>query len=281
MPETLYEAAWIFLIYAFLGWGAEVAFAALEKGTFINRGFLNGPVCPIYGVGMLIVVLVLWPLKNNVLLLFCGSALLTTALEGLTGLVLETIFHQKWWDYSGMPFNIKGYVCLKFTVLWGLAAAFVIGVIHPLIFTAIIKTPPVAGAVLLAVFAALFLTDLAITVAQLLKLPKKLNAMLELEKSLRALSDKIGESISETTLAAAEKGGELMEENKTRLEALKVEYAKKSAELKRLAESRNLVHNRIFKAFPTLKKGRYQAVFERIKPFKKQMKETPHDENRV
>ena len=264
MPENLYQAAWIFMIYAFLGWICEVAFAALEKGVFVNRGFLNGPVCPIYGVGMLGVVLALWQLRHNVLLLFLGAALLTSALELLTGFVLEKFFHDKWWDYSDMPFNLHGYICLKFSILWGLAAAFVIGAIHPLVYMLITKTPVVVGGVLLAVCGIVFVTDLVITLTQLLKLPKKLNAMLELEKSLRALSEKIGENISETTIVAAGKRSEWLEEEKPRLQALKAEYNKKVAEFKALAESKGLMHHRIFKAFPKLKTGRYRALFERL-----------------
>ena len=170
MPQNLYQAAWIFLIYAFLGWCCEVAFAAVNKGKFVNRGFLNGPVCPIYGFGMLIVVTALWRLKGNLILLFLGSAALTTALEFVTGWVLEKFFHDKWWDYSDMPFNIKGYICLKFTVLWGLAASFVVGAVHRFVYMIIIKTPIVPGLTLLSVFAAAFITDFVITVTELAKL---------------------------------------------------------------------------------------------------------------
>ena len=141
MPENIYQAVWIFLIYAFLGWCAEVAFAAVHKGIFINRGFLNGPVCPIYGVGMLVVVTLLWGLRSNLILLFLGSAGLTTALEYATGWILEKFFHDKWWDYSDKPFNVKGYICLEFTILWGLAAAFIVGAVHPFVFILIKKTP--------------------------------------------------------------------------------------------------------------------------------------------
>ena len=130
MPENVYQAIWIFLVYAFLGWCAEVAFAAVHHGKFVNRGFLNGPVCPIYGVGMLVVVTLLWGLRHNLILLILGSAGLTTTLEYATGLILERFFHDKWWDYSDKPFNVKGYVCLEFTILWGLAAAFIVGAVH-------------------------------------------------------------------------------------------------------------------------------------------------------
>ena len=268
MPENLYQAVWIFLVYAFLGWCAEVAFAAVHHGKFVNRGFLNGPVCPIYGVGMLVVVTLLWGLRHNLILLFLGSAGLTTTLEYATGWILERFFHDKWWDYSDKPFNVKGYICLEFTILWGLAAAFVVGAVHPFVFMIINITPALLGVILMAVLLAVFVTDLVITVTELVKLPKKMVAMLEAERALKAISDKIGENISDTAIAAKEKGGELAEESKPRLEELKAEYEKKAAEYKRRFENRGFVPKRIFKAFPNLKSGRYKVIFERFADFK-------------
>lgn len=264
MPQNIYEAVWIFLIYAFLGWCSEVAFAAVNKGSFVNRGFLNGPVCPIYGFGMLIVVTCLWNLRSNVILLFLGSAALTTALEFVTGFVLEKFFHDKWWDYSDMPFNIKGYVCLKFTILWGLAASFIIGAVHRFVYMIIRLTPFTLGVVLLSVFLAAFAADFAVTLTELIKLPGKLKAMSEAEKALRAVSDKIGENISDTTIAAKEKGEALAEENRPKMEELKADYEEKKKEFSSMLENRNFVHKRILKAFPRLKNGRYKAVFDRI-----------------
>lgn len=280
MPQNIYQAVWIFIIYAFLGWCSEVAFAAVNKGKFVNRGFLNGPVCPIYGVGMLIVVLCLWNLRDRPLLLFLGSALLTTALEFVTGFVLERFFHDKWWDYSDMPFNIKGYVCLKFTILWGLAASFIIGAIHRFIYMLIEKTPFVLGVILLAVFSAAFIADFTVTLTALVKLPKKLKAMAEAERALRAVSDKIGENISDTTIAAKEKGEALAEENKPRLEELKAEYGKKKKEFSAMLE-RNFVQRRIFKAFPNLKNGRYKAIFDRISELKLKVTEKDNEKDGV
>ena len=280
MPQNIYQAVWIFIIYAFLGWCSEVAFAAVNKGKFVNRGFLNGPVCPIYGVGMLIVVLCLWNLRDRPLLLFLGSALLTTALEFVTGFVLERFFHDKWWDYSDMPFNIKGYVCLKFTILWGLAASFIIGAIHRFIYMLIEETPFVLGVILLAVFSAAFIADFIVTLTALVKLPKKLKAMAEAERALRAVSDKIGENISDTTIAAKEKGEALAEENKPRLEELKAEYEKKKKELLAMLE-RNFVQRRIFKAFPNLKNGRYKAIFDRIGELKLKVTEKGNEKDGV
>ena len=81
MPQNFYELVWIFIIYAFIGWCTEVSYAALDTGKFVNRGFLNGPYCPIYGCGVVIVVAILTPLKENLLILFAGSFLLTSVLE--------------------------------------------------------------------------------------------------------------------------------------------------------------------------------------------------------
>ena len=280
MPQNIYQALWIFIIYAFLGWCSEVAFAAVNKGKFVNRGFLNGPVCPIYGMGMLIVVLCLWSLRDRPLLLFLGSAGLTTALEFVTGFVLEKFFHDKWWDYSDMPFNIKGYVCLKFTILWGLAASFIIGAVHRFVYMLIVKTPFVLGIILLAVFSAAFIADFIVTLTALVKLPKKLKAMAEAERALRAVSYKIGENISDTTIAAKEKGTALAEENKPRLDELKAEYEKKKKELSAMLD-RNFVHRRIFKAFPNLKNGRYKAVFDRMNELKLKVTEKGNEKDGV
>jgi len=108
MPQTFYEVVWIFLIYAFIGWCTEVSYATLDAGKFVNRGFLNGPYCPIYGIGVLVVVVILTPLKNSLLILFIGSFVLTSVLEYITGYVLEKVFHNKWWDYSDKPLISKG-----------------------------------------------------------------------------------------------------------------------------------------------------------------------------
>ena len=144
----MYEYLWYFFLYAFFGWCCEVCFAAAKDGIFVNRGFLNGPVCPIYGVGVSVVVLCLTPVRENILFLFIGSVLLTSALEWATGFVLERVFHQKWWDYSDMPGNLNGYVCPLFSLLWGLACLLVMRVFHPMVAKLVGWIPHTLGVVL-------------------------------------------------------------------------------------------------------------------------------------
>lgn len=83
---------------------------AFETGKFVNRGYLAGPACPIYGFGVLGVLYLLTPLKSNLAVLFAGSVIITTLLELVTGFLMEKILHDKWWDYSNKPFNFHGYI---------------------------------------------------------------------------------------------------------------------------------------------------------------------------
>ena len=111
---------WYFFIYSFLGWCAEVVFSAVSNGGFTNRGFLNGPVCPIYGFGLVVVLFRAGTLKGSFIVLYAGSVLLTTALELVTGWLMEKLFHHRWWDYSQRPLNIGGLCPARSTLSCGL-----------------------------------------------------------------------------------------------------------------------------------------------------------------
>lgn len=211
MPQNFYELVWIFIIYAFIGWCTEVSYAALDRGIFVNRGFLNGPYCPIYGCGVVIVVAALTPLKDNLLILFAGSFLLTSILEYITGFILEKVFHNKWWDYSNKPFNLHGYVCLKFSIYWGLACTFIMDVIHPIIYKGITMIPHILGVVLLCIIMSAFAVDCGVTVTTILKFNKRLKVMDEMAVKIHKLSDEIGENIYENVTTAVEKSEEFQE----------------------------------------------------------------------
>lgn len=231
MPQNFYELVWIFIIYAFIGWCTEVAYATLNTGKFVNRGFLNGPYCPIYGCGVVIVVAALTPIKENLFILFAGSLLLTSTLEYITGFVLEKVFHNKWWDYSDKPFNIHGYVCLKFSIYWGLACTFIMEIVHPAIYTFITKIPFVIGVILVVIFAGAFILDMCVTVSTILKFNKRLRLLDEVAAKMRVVSDEIGENIHENVTTVLEKSeefqkehGELLDKFSEKREGMKQEY---------------------------------------------------------
>ncbi|MFR1518016.1 MAG: putative ABC transporter permease [Clostridia bacterium] len=251
------ELAWIFLIYAFLGWCTEVVFAAVNSGKFVNRGFLNGPVCPIYGFGVLTVVRLLRPFTENILLLFAGSVLITTILEFITGFLLEKLFHQKWWDYSDVPFNLKGYVCLKFSLLWGLACMFIVKIIHPLVLRFIQILPGTVSTILCAIFLSAAVTDFILTLVNILRLPKKLRTMSEIEKALNSVSENIGGKLSNRAISLNSRAEEWKAKGEADREALKEKYNK-------LAANSNFIHKRIIKAYPNIKNGRYKDSIEQL-----------------
>ncbi len=208
----MYQFLWIFFVYAFLGWCTEVSYAALRTGKFVNRGFLNGPVCPIYGCGVVVVLVGLTPLKGNFVLLFLGSVVLTSVLELATGFVLEKLFRQRWWDYSDKPFNLGGYICLEFSVMWGFACLFVVDILHPSIEFFIRLIPHAMGWVLLGLFSAAMAVDLAATVRTIAKINRQLDQIDQLARRLKTASNEFGENLADRVLEAAEKSADWKED---------------------------------------------------------------------
>ena len=285
---SFYETAWVIFIYSFLGWCAEVVFAACRRGIFVNRGFLNGPVCPIYGFGVALVLWLLEPVKESFPLLFLGSMLVTTALEYFIGFIMESFFHDKWWDYSNNPFNIKGYVCLEFSLIWGLACVLVVDVLHPLVQRFIYIIPVRLGWWLIWIFAALMAVDALITLIELLKLPKRFKAVEELEKMMTAVSDTVGEKVlyegydrmkeqreafdekhpelhekeKEVIRGVLEKRSEINTELKAREDARQERSAQRREELEQKITSvlgHNIIHERIARAYPHLVDGEHNG----------------------
>jgi len=130
--EKVLEYALYFFIYAILGWCVEVIHAALKRGKFANRGFLNGCWCPIYGAGVVLVLLSLTPININVFVLFIASLILTSVLEFIVGFILEKLFKTKWWDYSKRKFNINGRICLRNSFAFGVLSIVIIYFVTPL-----------------------------------------------------------------------------------------------------------------------------------------------------
>ena len=250
----LYYFALSFFVYGFLGWCTEVAYAAAKQGKFVNRGFLNGPICPVYGIGVGVVIQFLTPVENNLVLLYISSTILVTVIEGLTGFLLEKIFHNKWWDYSEQPLNIGGYVCVLFSLIWGVFCVLIVKVIHPLIDKVLTMIPFVLGIVVMVCLAAGLLADLYVTASGILKMNRRLEAMEKIAAELKELSDKVGENIYENVM----EGMEFREEKKARMEELKAKYEE-------MAENRTKVGERLVKAFPKMQVRQHKEIFEELR----------------
>ena len=119
MNYTIYELLWLFLVYSFIGWTIETVAGSVKWHRFVNRGVFTGPFCFVYGFSAVLMTVTLWELENQWFFLFSGCALQATLIEWLTGKLLERLNHHKWWDYSNKKFNFDGYICLQYTLLWG------------------------------------------------------------------------------------------------------------------------------------------------------------------
>lgn len=264
---TLYAVFWFFLLYAVLGWCAEVSYAAVTVGRFVNRGFLDGPYCPVYGFGVVLVLLILKPVSEHFVPLFIGSVLLTTALEFLAGFCLERIFHEKWWDYSDLPFNVRGYICPKFSLMWGTACVLVVRVIHPAVEKLTALLPVGVGIVCLCAAYGLLLTDLIGTVVRLAKFRRTLRSVEHINEELHRLSDSVGEKISDGVLRGAAVGADVQEklsENRAHRVKERQKRQERAAQLREAlsVERRRMsghTSRRIQRAFPKL----YERLQER------------------
>jgi len=264
---------WYFFAYAFLGWCAEVVFAALKNGRFVNRGFLNGPVCPIYGFGLVAVLLLLQPFQQSLWMLYAGSVVLTTAIELITGFAMEKLFHQRWWDYSKMPLNIGGYVCPLFSLIWGVACVLIVDVLHPRIATLAALIPEPWSTVLLCTFIATFLLDVCATAATVSKLNKRLKQIDDVAAALRLVSDRLGITMADGALAIKATDelacDELFAAKERARDALREADADTRKELKtrydELVERLEMGQRRILKAFPALRSIQYPAALDEMK----------------
>lgn len=185
---NVYQLLWIFFVYSFIGWCGEAAMAAVHRHKFVNRGFVSGPICPVYGAGAAAVAVFLPELKDQLFFLFLGGMIVTTFVEYLTGRILELIFHRKWWDYSDQRFNLDGYVCLKNSVVWGICSVLMICFFDPLLCRLLVLIPRLAGDILLWILGVLLVIDAVGSGVAVLGLKKKQNRITQITEELHKTS---------------------------------------------------------------------------------------------
>ena len=287
---TCYQICWYFLIYSFGGWVIEVIFHAVALGKVVNRGFLNGPVCPVYGFGVLAVFAMINTLQSSGYqmsdgMIFLFGIILATIVELIAGWLLDVCFHARWWDYSDKPLNFHGYICLEFSIIWGLAIVFVVKVFQKYVEN---HTLPHAdstfGWILLAILYCVYLADFIVTVAVIRGLNKKLTRLNKIRSDMRIVSDKISDTVANTTIDTAqaiEEGkvqtalakAELRETAEMKKEQSIEKLRKKRTELQReFDELSNSITNhtivgqgRIIKAFPEMKHRYYHELIQELR----------------
>ena len=222
--------------------------------------------------------------------------------EWLTGFLLEKLFHQRWWDYSDQPFNLGGYICLRFSLAWGLACLLVMEIIHPSVLWLIRHIPHTLGLVLLACFVSVMAVDLTATVRTIARINRSLGQIDELAGRIKALSNDLGENLADRVLDAAEKGADWKESLADRREDLmedlaswKEELAEQRSEyqldlalrraqrleeleqlrksLSELLDRHTFGQRRLLRAFPQMRSIDHKQALERLRQRQKERQE--------
>ncbi len=153
----------LFLMFSFLGWLIEEVYTYADEGKITNRGFLLGPICPIYGVGALLIVFLLEKYNNDILVLFVMSTILGALLEYITSYLMEKIFKVRWWDYSNNRYNINGRICLSASVIFGFLGVITVYLLKPGLSALLYLLPKMVIIILAIVLALVFITDIIIS----------------------------------------------------------------------------------------------------------------------
>ena len=273
LTEFAVKTVYWFFLYGCIGWCVEVVYAAVKEHKLVNRGFLCGPICPIYGFGMvgLVYSVQLIPLPDSgsmsaVSIFFIGMVL-TTAIELVGGWVLYKLYHIRWWDYSKMKYNLGGYICPQFSLLWGLGSVLMIKVVHPLLARGSNPMPFRVMLILDIVLLIIFVVDVIVSTAAAIGLNKYLSEIDELRARLRVTSDKLTTVLGTGAMTA----DAVLDEQKLQLALAKLEGRENTAELRaeataRVAELREklaavdrhpLSTRRLLRAFPDMKSLNY------------------------
>lgn len=148
-----------FIIYSFLGWFMEICVSLWNKHKFINRGFLIGPYCPIYGWGCLAIILVVGKDTSDILGVFLKAILICSLLEYFTSYFMEKIFHARWWDYSKRKFNINGRICLETLLPFGIMGCLILYIVNPAFLNIYEKMPNIALHIICGILLVIYITD--------------------------------------------------------------------------------------------------------------------------
>ncbi len=198
MTYSYSAAQWllVFYLYCVLGWCFESTVVSVEQRRWVNRGFLRGPMLPIYGFGAVILLHVSLPLQGHPVWSYLACMTAATVFEYIVGVVMEKLFKVKYWDYSKQRFQFQGYICLRSSLCWGFLGLILTGVIHPPINALVVGLPFIGLIIIDLLFSAAFVSDVVVSVRSALDLAK---VLVELDR-LREQGAELRKQLSETAL---------------------------------------------------------------------------------
>lgn len=245
----------VFYLYSLAGWLWEVALCLVKERRFVNRGFLTGPILPIYGFGALSILLCCVPVQQNALLVALVGTAVASAVEYVTGWAMEALFHVRYWDYSHQPLNLNGYICALSAATWAVFSAIIVCVVHPVLRPYVQRIPPQVALAAACVLTGFALVDTVFAVRKAISLRRLLESMERYAKELERLHgglDRISDRVSGMIRDFAARVDERQEEM--------------AAGLQRITDARDRVRTMMDERRMTLAEGAKErfANFERI-----------------
>ena len=292
----------LFFLYSFCGWCWEVFLYLVKERRFVNRGFLFGPILPIYGFGAVGILLTCVPVEGNMALVALVGTIAASLLEYVTGFLMEAIFHVRYWDYSERPLNLNGYICALSAATWAVFSVFIVSVVNPFVKTYIYMIPLTMADAAAAIFTGFAVVDTGFAVRRALDLRALLESMERYARELQALHgglDSINERVNGMIrdFAARDRVREMMDQKRLSLEdgakerfanlervlneaasflpdvsalraeveAARAKYDRQSEELRRIRERRLLRAEHALRNNPTAASRRHRGPFEQLK----------------
>ena len=261
MNSKLIEIIMYFIIYSFLGWVMESIVRSICERKLINTGFLRGPFCPIYGIGATIMFLFLEGFENKPIALFFISIITLTTWEYIVGVLLEKLFHTKYWDYSDHKFNFQGRICLTNSICWGVLGVLFVKYIHPFIQQLLGKVNTQLINYIMAIFFMVFIVDTVMSIIHV----KSIKSTLE---NIEKINKEIKEKLKELKKLRKEKGEK----------ATATENIQQMVEKLKKRRNRIILHlyknvSRLKKAFPAINNNEItQILNQKIELRKKRVK---------
>ena len=188
---TLGQWLLFFFLYCFLGWVWESCYVSAKQHRWVNRGFLHGPLLPIYGFGAVIILWATLPVRGSLPLIFLLGMLAATALEYVTGAAMEALFKVRYWDYSQQPFNLNGHICLTCSLAWGAFSILLVRFLHPPVEDLVLRLPAFLVDPLAFLLTVVFTVDAVRSFQAAMDLREVLTRLTEENEDLRRLAKRV------------------------------------------------------------------------------------------
>lgn len=254
----------LLIIYSFLGWLCESLYVSFAQRKAINSGFMNGPLCPIYGFGAMLVILLLKPFTNYPLLIFILGVLLTSTLEYFTSWLMEVLFHARWWDYSQFRINLNGRICLFNSILFGFMALFVVYYLNPYVMETVNLIPDASKLFIAFTLTLAFLIDFISSLAELKSFDRDIQKFEDAVKDIKLQLKEL--TLDYSQLELRDQFNNFMDLKDERITALKQHL---NARYEKIANTQEDFHSRLKNAFPqmkiTLKKNSLNTISNYLK----------------